>query len=321
MKEIFTVLKNELEKKADTVLCAIVKDRGSAPRGRGALMLAGKDGRLSGTLGGGPVEYDAEQQAKALLAAGTDSFLKEYRLTRSGGLGAVCGGNVTVLFTLIKGDSTEASGLAEAVLEAIQTRQAGTLSFYASSLPVLNAAKTGEPLLTLPLPIGERAVLFGGGHIAAALCPLLAGVGFRVTVMDCREEFANRERFPEAEEIVAAPYENVNELLGISSGDYVVIMTNGHAHDEEVEEQILRTETAYVGVIGSRAKTAVINKNLLSAGIPQEKLDFVHTPIGTPIKAVTPEEIAISIAGEMILVRACSREKAGETAAHACPMH
>ena len=84
--------------------------------------------------------------------------------------------------------------------------------------------------------------------------------------------------------------------------------------------QVLRGETAYVGVIGSRKKTAFVNQRLREAGIPEEKIAFVHTPVGTPIKAVTPEEIAVSIAGEMICVRAARREAAGEVH-HGCPMH
>lgn len=86
--------------------------------------------------------------------------------------------------------------------------------------------------------------------------------------------------------------------------DFVVIMTNGHMHDFQVEEQILRGAFAYVGVIGSRTKTASVNQRLREAGIPEESIAQVHTPIGTAIRAVTPAEIAVSIAGEMILCRA-----------------
>ena len=100
----------------------------------------------------------------------------------------------------------------------------------------------------------------------------------------------------------------------------MVVMTNGHEYDFQVQVQVLRGETAYVGVIGSRKKTAFVNQRLREVGIPEEKIAFVHTPVGTPIKAVTPEEIAVSIAGEMICVRAARREAAGEVH-HGCPMH
>ena len=100
----------------------------------------------------------------------------------------------------------------------------------------------------------------------------------------------------------------------------MVVMTNGHSHDYEVQEQVLRGRLAYIGVIGSRAKTAAVNAKLRAAGVPEEAIASVHTPIGTAIKAVTPEEIAVSIAGEMIYVRALRRE-AGREEKHACPMH
>ena len=108
--------------------------------------------------------------------------------------------------------------------------------------------------------------------------------------------------------------------MTIGDDDYVVIMTNGHRHDFVVEEQVLRGQYAYIGVIGSRTKTASVNALLRQAGISEEAIAAVHTPIGTAIKAVTPEEIAVSIAGEMICVRATRREDAG-IKLHGCPMH
>ena len=108
--------------------------------------------------------------------------------------------------------------------------------------------------------------------------------------------------------------------MTIGDDDYVVIMTNGHRHDFVVEEQVLRGQYAYIGVIGSRTKTASVNALLRQAGISEEAIAAVHTPIGTAIKAVTPEEIAVSIAGEMICVRATRRENAG-VQLHGCPMH
>ena len=100
----------------------------------------------------------------------------------------------------------------------------------------------------------------------------------------------------------------------------MVVMTNGHDHDFQVEVQLLQGSAAYVGVIGSRKKTAYVNRRLREAGITEEAIASVHTPIGTAIKAVTPEEIAVSITGEMICVRATRREAAGEVP-HGCPMH
>ena len=128
---------------------------------------------------------------------------------------------------------------------------------------------------------------------------------------------ADPAAFPDAEQVVCGDFRNIAGTLPLSPEDYVVVMTSGHLHDLEIQEQILRQELAYVGVIGSRAKIAAVNARLREAGISEEKLHTVHAPVGTPIKAVTPAEIAVSITGEMIYERACRRE---DPAHHACPM-
>ena len=324
MKNIFTLLRYQLEKKQDTVLAVIVRNSGSAPRGSGSMMLVNKNGRIAGTIGGGAVEFDAVQRALAMLADNAAFTCKDYVLDRTGEVGMVCGGDVTVLFILLRADDPAVASLTDAVLLSLAEKINGSLSFFPDTLPVLNASESADgslPLLTLPLPVGERAILFGGGHISQALCPLLSKVGFRVTVMDCRKEYTDAKLFPQAEYLLCAPYTDIPAVLDISPEDYIVIMTNGHAFDYEVEAQVLRYDTAYVGVIGSRAKTKAVNEKLRNAGISEEKLESVHTPIGTPIKAVTPEEIAISIAGEMILERALRREQEGAEPSHTCPMH
>ena len=172
----------------------------------------------------------------------------------------------------------------------------------------------------LPLPIGERAFIFGCGHSAQALAPLLNTLGFRVTVFDDREEYANRENFPTAERILVGDYTKLSDYISFTEDDYIVIMTSGHSFDLEVQDQVLRGDFAYVGVIGSRKKTAAVNRQLRERGVPEEAISRVHTPIGTAIKAVTPEEIGISIAGELIYTRALRREACGFIAT-GCPMH
>ena len=152
--------------------------------------------------------------------------------------------------------------------------------------------------ISLPLPIGQWALLFGAGHISQALCPLLTTVDFRPVVFDDRPELANTSLFPTAEQVICGDFTRISDYLTVTEEDFVVIMTSGHMRDFQVEDQVLRGP--YVGVIGSRRKTASVNQRLREAGIPEEAIALVHTPIGTPILAVTPEEIAVSIAGEMI---------------------
>ena len=323
MNGIFTTLLYEMEKHHDTVLCTIIADSGSTPRGKGAQMLVGDAGLLSGTIGGGAVEGGAIALGQTLLRE-RRSAVHEYKLHHNDGedIGMVCGGDVTVHLQFIAAGDPVWKELAGSVLHRIALRQPGVLVLALDGgAPALrDAPETDSAHIALPLPIGERAILFGAGHCSLALCPLLTTVGFRVTVVDDRPELVTKERFPTADAVICCDLERVTETVSIGEEDYVVVMTNGHSHDFAVQEQVLRGKYAYIGVIGSRAKTASVNARLREAGISEAAIASVHTPIGTAIKAVTPEEIAVSIAGEMICVRATRRENAG-VVLHGCPMH
>ena len=323
MNGIFTTLLYEMEKHHDTVLCTIIADSGSTPRGKGAQMLAGDAGLLSGTIGGGAVEGGAIALGRTLLRE-RRSAVHEYKLRHNDGedIGMVCGGDVTVHLQFIAAGDPVWRELAGSVLHRIALRQPGALVLALDGgAPALrDVPETDSAHIALPLPIGERAILFGAGHCSLALCPLLTTVGFRVTVVDDRPELVTKERFPTADAVICCDLERVTETVSIGEEDYVVVMTNGHSHDFAVQEQVLRGKYAYIGVIGSRAKTASVNARLREAGISEAAIASVHTPIGTAIKAVTPEEIAVSIAGEMICVRATRRENAG-VVLHGCPMH
>ena len=344
MNTIFAKLLYELEKEHDAVLVTIVSEQGSAPRGTGSQMLVGAQGRILGTIGGGAVEHHSERMAMEVLKSKESmlhSFLLHTNATED--IGMVCGGDVAVWFQYINHLDKEWTALAQGILKQIEEKRKGWLVQHLDgknptllgedNLPVCGLpVEDGEPLcrenavlsdkyFSMPLPIGERAIIFGGGHIAVSLAPILESVGFRVTVMDNRQEYAEPDRFPYAERVICGEYTNISDYIDLSKEDYVVVMTNGHSFDFQVQEQALRHELAYIGVIGSKSKTAAVNAKLMDKGIPAEVLKKVHTPIGTPIKAVTPEEIAVSIAGEMILVRAERREAAGKVENHGCPMH
>ena len=343
MNTIFAKALYELEKNHDLVLVTLIAEAGSAPRGTGSQMLVNMDGRLLGTIGGGAVEYDAEQLAMSLLAE-KRSCVHDYVLRKNEkeDLGMVCGGDVTAYFQFIDHTDSRWGTLAGAVSERAAARKPGWLvQQLDGSFPALlgengellageaveNAAvyqipgcKRTESGFSMPLPIGERAIIFGGGHIARDLVPLLKTVGFRVTVMDCRPEYTDPADFPAAERIICGDYLHIDQYLELGSEDYVVVMTNGHSYDFDVLEQALRKKLAYIGVIGSRKKTAVVNQRLRDAGVSEEGIAQNHTPIGTAIKAVTPAEIAVSIAGEMIYERALRREADGIRFS-GCPMH
>jgi xanthine dehydrogenase accessory factor len=149
-----------------------------------------------------------------------------------------------------------------------------------------------------------QVVIVGAGHVGQALATLCHFVGLKTIIIDDRPEFASRERFPTADDILTpASLEDCFLDMTITEEYYVVIVTRGHAFDQSVLAQSLRTEAGYVGMIASRTKRDAIYKSLQGEGITAEAIGRVHSPIGLNIGAQTPEEIAVSIVAEMIAVR------------------
>lgn len=150
----------------------------------------------------------------------------------------------------------------------------------------------------------ENVCILGGGHIGKVLAQLCKNLGFYVSVVDDREEFANANRFSNVDEIVVAPgFENISDYVKINNHSFVIIVTRGHSYDKEVLAQMLLTDAKYIGMIGSSNKRNHVYQCLLEDGFSFTDLDRVYSPIGLPIHADTPEEIAVSIAAEMIKVR------------------
>lgn len=160
------------------------------------------------------------------------------------------------------------------------------------------------PVFVDPIRPFDTLYLFGAGHVAKVLAVLAGMAGFRVIVIDDRRDFASKERFPAAADILVAPFAEAFDRIRVNVSSYITIITRGHIHDLEVLRESLKTDSAYIGMIGSRRKRDVIYRTLIQEGVAKEKLDQVHSPIGLDIGAETPEEIAVSIIAELIQVRA-----------------
>lgn len=205
----------------------------------------------------------------------------------------------------IGGGSLEAA----VIREALETLAAGEPRLVHHDLTGPEASDVGMicggilDVFLEPIQSGPKAFVFGGGHVSLPIAQLLKRIGFRVSVVDNRSEFANRERFPEVEEVVAEEFSSAVKKLKIDRESYAVIVTRGHAYDQEVLEWVLGTEARYIGMIGSRNKVQAIFRSLREKRIPEEKLAAVHSPIGLDIGALTPEEIAVSIVAELIRER------------------
>lgn len=332
MRNMFKTMAQRLSAGEELVLVTVVASSGATPRGAGARMLIGREGRICGTIGGGAVEYRSEKLAAEVLEE-KSSGEHDFSLTRDDvqNLGMICGGAVNVFFSYISPGDEEFLALAEEAERRFaqghdlwlisEISAGGKLGLYSAEegyfgvnapdwLPEImtrhpkRRAKDGRDFFVEQINSSGRVLIFGCGHVAQELEPVLSHVGFRCVVMDDREEFARRELFPSAESVLLIDFKRISDFVTVGAEDYVCIMTRGHAFDTVVQSQMLRTPAYYIGVIGSRAKTAGVQQQLREEGFTDADFARVTTPIGLAIKAETPAEIAVAIAAQLIEQRA-----------------
>ena len=217
--------------------------------------------------------------------------------------GSICG--------TIGGGCVEAD-VWQAAREVMESEKPRTLSFNLNQSPKYDTGLVcGGTLDIFVEPVLPPALLyiFGAGHVAASLYKTAHNADFDVIVVDDREAYANRDRFPEAREVVADDFEQAMKRLSPTESSYIVIVTRGHRDDMRCLRWAVQTPARYIGMIGSRRKTAAIFKELVSEGVPAKLFERVHAPVGLDIGAVTPEEIAVAITAELIAVRRhCERD-------------
>ena len=327
MRNMLKIIHNKLTHGEALVLVTVIASSGATPRGAGARMLVGKEGRICGTIGGGAVEYRSEQIAAKVLAEKT-SLGHDFTLTKDDvqNLGMICGGACNVFFHYIPAGDEHTIMLCEEAEEQFRKGNAlwlltnvgenGQMGLYAPDLGYWGILVSDELKLSRhpertgnifaeQINVSGKVYIFGGGHVAQELVPVLSRVGFRCVVMDDREEFTRSELFPGAEEVICGDLQKLSDYMTIGAEDYVCVMTRGHAYDTVIQAQVVKCRPTYCGVIGSAFKAAGVRKTLKEEyGLLDEELDLVTTPIGLNIKGETPAEIAISIAAQMILHRA-----------------
>jgi xanthine dehydrogenase accessory factor len=318
-------------------LATVVATRGSTPQKVGARLLVRGDGGMLGTLGGGAVEAEAVREAAVRLGWG-EPVLRQYALTTgTDEWGLACGGTMVVF---IESLDDRSAGWLRAVAEAadrgesvavVTVVEGGDLGARLVVSEGGVAGSLGDPALTAEgrqlgqrvlasqeaelvpagafrihaetLGPGPALVIVGAGHVGKALAGLAKALDVRVTVVDDRPEYASRERFPEADELVAAPVAEALGRLGVTPRTAIVVAMRNHDLDYEGVAAALRTRARYVGLIGSRRKAVLVAERLLTAGIPAERVRALRSPIGLDLGGQTPAEIALAILGEWIMVR------------------
>lgn len=194
----------------------------------------------------------------------------------------------------------------QAAREVMECEKPRTLTFNLNQNPKYDTGLVcGGTLDIFIEPVLPPALLyiFGAGHVALNLYRTARNSGFDVIVVDDRENYANRERFPEAKEVIAEDFEKAMARLSPAETSYIVIVTRGHRDDMRVLRWAVQTRARYVGMIGSKRKTITISRELVKEGIPERLFERVHAPVGLDIGAITPEEIAVAITAELIAAR------------------
>lgn len=268
LNQAYKLLKQNIE----IILINITNSSGSSPRTSDAMMIAyfdeNNNKKTLSTIGGGILEFKVVNDAFALLQKKSNDK-KNYSLTNeeSGGVGMLCGGNVEIDFKYIDKNNKEII----------------------------------ENLLKEENKKNSNVYIFGAGHVSLDLVDILNKLSFNCIVIDDREEFANR--FNNA--IIVDDYENVFNKINITEKDYIIIVTRGHSYDYIVEKNALKTNAYYIGMIGSHKKITTLHNRLKEEEkYTDEMIKRVHAPIGMQIGAESTEEIAVSIAAELILKRA-----------------
>ena len=344
-----------LEEGRPVVLATIFDHQGSTPRTSGARMIIRADGTIAGTIGGGLLEARVIRRAASIFETGcsvVEHFALNAATVDS--MDMICGGNLSVLLEFIAADPENRQLFSAWRRLTVEQGAGWVLTLLPEAhRPALPSAKcliepdgsiTGRmlsegidlsALLTAcrhlrkptvitdrrnkihiePVACRENLILFGAGHVSQSVAALAHTVGFGITVVDDRPEFANRERFGSADEIlVPASFDRAVEGLSIDCASYIVIVTRGHLHDHTVLARALKTNAGYIGMIGSKRKRNAIYAALSAAGFTQDDLERVYSPIGLDIGAETPEEIAVSIVSQLIAVRAGRRKRTFESA-------
>jgi xanthine dehydrogenase accessory factor len=308
-------------------LVTIIDARGSVPRHPGSKMLVGRKGALLGTVGGGKGEALAIEAGRDCIARRrTQTLTVEMQGVAAEGQDLLCGGTNRMLVEHI-GDTAmyrlalERLEKGERVLvvknlegSAALLDETGAPLFGESPRfdadAVIRCLTGGKPAFNEEAGIfydpffpEEKLLILGAGHVGQAIAVFAVKLDFTVTVADDRPEFTAAGRLPPGVRGICGSYTDIVEKFHFDSATYVVIVTRGHLHDLECLRAVLRRTWRYAGFIGSARKASLLIEQVRHDGLDAEKIDAVHAPIGLDIKAETPEEIAISILGELIAVR------------------
>lgn len=314
---LWRFIADRIRRNGPVMLLVVAESSGSSPGRAGYKMAIAADGELFGTIGGGAMEVRLVEQAKvkSKKAKGkTEAEIVEqvHRKDAPNSSGMICSGKQTVI---VKGLTDDDLETVESVIECLKNGTAKSLEISPTTFQIVETTadnsqayfeKSSETEFVYRERLGPKHRLFiiGGGHCALALSELISKLGFHISLFDDRPDLNTLEKNRFAHSInVIDSYETIADFVPSGEDNYVVVMTIGYKFDEIVIRSLFDKDFKYFGVLGSKAKMAVLLKTLEKEGFPADRLSRIRTPIGVPINSHTPEEIAVSIAAEIISVK------------------
>ncbi|MEE9193132.1 MAG: XdhC family protein [Thermodesulfobacteriota bacterium] len=337
--EIYKKAALVLDRGENIALITVISTTGSTPGKVGYKMLVwGKKPEIMGTVGGGLTEAKMINTAKNILPKTENrvfTFDKDGSFDEEKG---ICGGSIEFLIetfdkrslplfeelstiidsggkgALISIISPEKSPEKILLKSTHQINTAANLNFSPGIIKSIKTVIDKEQLAKKTLENGVEifieaiceqpmVFIFGAGHLSYYISRFAKSLNFQVTVCDDRAEFANKNRFQDADNIIVENFESIFDRIDINKNSYIVIVTKGHKCDAVVLGQALETDAKYIGMIGSERKASTVLKKLNERGIREKTLRRVYSPIGISIGAVTPEEIALSIVCELVKIK------------------
>lgn len=298
--DFFQKAKEVLENENRFVLLVVIANAGSSPGRKGFKMLVSKN-QLYGTIGGGIMEHKLVELAQnLLLKPAFEPFIKQQihnKNATTNQSGMICSGEQTIAFF----DITAKYLL---VLNQILTLKNGTINY--SNQGITTASIRTEKLLWFyeeKNDLVQKVYIIGGGHVSLALSEVLARLDFEIHVLDHRENLNTMTNNPFAQTKQTVLFEEIEKYIPEGNTIYVVIMSFGYRTDDCIIRQLITKNYKYIGLLGSKAKIATLFQNLISDGFDAKQIAKVHAPIGIDIKSETTQEIAISVAAQLIQVK------------------
>ena len=305
---------NSLIQKKKLILMTVAESSLSSPGKQGFKMLINEDTESIGTVGGGIMEkqlldscknYFDGNQIKQIIRMPHSNNTK---LEKSG---LICGGFQTVLFTFLNDSHIP---IIYEMIKNIKEAQEGLLTLRENSFSYNSSKYIDENIRFIysdevtykyeeNIGLNDTAFIVGGGHVGLAVSEIMKFLDFNVVIFDHRKDIFTLDNNSFADEKIITDYKSVSEFIRPGNKSYVIIVTPQHTGDKDALGSVINMELKYIGMMGSKKKINTVFNNLIKEGIKKEKLEKVHTPIGLGIGAESPNEIAISIASEIIKIK------------------